>query len=171
METLVILLAFLTATPATPEPKAAAAGPEFAGHWEGAIIRTLGRDEVDFTLDLEPPQQAGGVWTGKMSVVLTGAKDKPLDKVVVDDSTILFEEAVEKGHRRFQGRLSEDGGRIVGEYTRDDKKFPFELERRTRSRTPSQGELADLSPDAKELKQMFDQEKDSVRMILLLSPT
>jgi hypothetical protein len=174
MEILFILLAFLTVTPAAAEPAAAAAAsPGFAGHWEGAIIRTLGRDEIDFTVDLEPPRQAGGVWTGKTSVVLTGVMDRPLDKVVVDGSTIVFEDVPEKGNgrRHYQGKLSEDGSRIIGDYTRDDKTFPFELERRTSSRKPSESELTDLSPDARELKQLFDQEKDTVRVILLLSPT
>lgn len=166
---LLVLLTALTATPAPP-PGHTASSAGFAGHWDGSIIRTLGRDETDFTLDLEPPRQGGG-WTGKMSVLLAGVKDRPLDKVVVDGATITFEEAVENGRRIFKGKLSEDGSRIVGEYTRGETSFPFELERRTSHRTPSESELIDLSPDAKELKQLFNEEKDKVRLILLLSPT
>jgi hypothetical protein len=169
---LLVLLTTLAAAPATPTtpPAPPAAGPGFAGHWDGAIIRTLGRDEIDFTLDLEPPRQEVG-WTGKMSVLLTGVKDRPLDKVAVDGSTITFEDVAENGRRTFKGKLSDDGSRIVGDYTRGDTSFPFELERRTSYRTPSESELIDLSPDFKELKQLFDQDKDKVRMVLLLSPT
>jgi hypothetical protein len=160
----------MSATPGTPGSTPAVSGPGFAGHWEGAIIRTLGKDETDLALDLAPPQQ-GGAWTGKITVLLIGVRDRPLHKVVVDGSSLTVEDVDEHGHRVFQGKLSADGNRITGEYKRDERSTPFELDRRTSFRAPAESALTDLSPDAKELKQLFDQDKDKVRLVLLLSPT
>jgi len=157
------------ATPAPAAPAQAPINAKLAGHWEGAVIRTLGKDETDFTIDLAP--QEGGGLSGKMTILMIGMRNKPLDKVTVDGASITFEEANEGARRVFQGKLSDDGERISGELQRGDRKTPFELDRRERAHAPAESELIDLSADSRELRQLFDQEKGTVRVLMLLSPT
>jgi hypothetical protein len=157
-------------SPIVPAPAAAPPpAPTFAGHWEGAIIRTLGRDETDLTLDLAPGE--GGVWAGKLNILMGGVKDRPLSSVTVDGPGITFVDADEHGQRVYQGKLSADGDRIVGELQRGERTVPFELDRKADFRLPAESELRDLSADSRELRQLFDEDKDKVRMVLLLSPT
>lgn len=161
----------LLSMPMAAAPLAVPAPPSPAGTWGGALLYEREASEVDLLVSLSTKPEGG--WTGALSVPMMGMQERPLSDVAVDGLKVSFVYKDEQGTRAFQGRLSEDGQRITGEYRRGEQTVPFELVRRGSAslRIPSVGELIKLPPDAKDLKSLFDKDKDKVRLLMLLSPT
>lgn len=145
--------------------------PEVAEqHWGGAIINRAGVNEIDFTLRLQRAED--GTWRAWATTPLVGLENRPLDTITVDGRRITFGFEDEDGARRFEGTLSEEGDRIEGRYVRDGYSVPFELERLDSApEYPRPSTLRPLGADGKELAEQFDDDRDKLRILMLLSPT
>ncbi len=99
------------------------AGP--AGHWNGAI--ELPGTKLGIDVDLAAGE--GGAWTGDISIPLQNAKDLPLTNIKVAGASVELEIQGIPGTPTFHGTLSEDGGKIAGDFTQGGGTFPFALER------------------------------------------
>jgi hypothetical protein len=97
--------------------------PTLAGNWEG-LIRLPGA-ELKISVLLA---EAGGVWTGQISIPAQGAKDLPLGGVSVKTEAVAFSLPDVPGTPRFTGRLGPDG-RIEGQLSQGGQSFPFFLGR------------------------------------------
>ncbi len=99
--------------------------PAPSGHWEGSIA--LPDMQLNVIVDLD--RDVRGAWTGDIDIPAQGAQDLPLKGIVVSDSSVSFEITIGPGNPRFEGRVSEDGASINGEFIQGGNKFPFSLKR------------------------------------------
>jgi CubicO group peptidase (beta-lactamase class C family) len=95
-----------------------------AGRWEGAI--TLPGARLAFHVDLE---QAAAGWAGRITIPQQGARDLPLEDVLVEGATLSFRIPGVPGDPTFRGTLAEDGRSISGTMTQGGQTFPVSLER------------------------------------------
>lgn len=146
---------------------ARAAGPGLAGHWEGMIDVRPGEFEVDMKLDIA--KGADGALSGHLSYPNQGSKEYALDAVKIDEGSFLITSTDEQGTVSiFQGQF--DGGDVLkGELTEGGRKAPFELHR-TDPAARKPAALQTLAPDGAELKNLFNQDQDKVRVVMVLSP-
>ena len=76
---------------------------------------------------------------------------------------------------RFEGELSEDGWTISGKFLEKSKTFDFALQRTgdagMERPVPAHPELRLLADRGDELRSLFNREQDTLRMVILLSPT
>jgi hypothetical protein len=105
--------------------RAAAAPPDFAGHWEGAI--TLPTAALGIRVDLS---RSGESWQGTIDIPVQNLRGFKLDPVKVDGPAIAFAMPGIPGDPRFAGRLAEDGDSITGDFGQGGGKFPFRLARK-----------------------------------------
>jgi len=120
-----ILLTFLLFGPQFIGSLAAAAPPDFAGHWEGAI--TLPTAALAIRVDLS---RSGESWQGTIDIPVQSLRGFKLDPVKVDGPAIAFAMPGIPGDPQFTGRLAEDGGSVTGDFSQGGGKFPFQLERK-----------------------------------------
>jgi uncharacterized protein len=120
-----VLLAFSLFCPQFVGRRAAAASPDFAGHWEGAI--TLPTAALGIRVDLS---RRGESWQGAIDIPVQNLRGFKLDPVQVDGPTIAFAMPGIPGDPQFAGRLAEDGSGITGDFRQGGGKFPFKLERK-----------------------------------------
>jgi hypothetical protein len=78
-------------------------------------------------IDLD--RDSSGAWVGDIDLLDQGVKDMPLKGITVSDSSVSFSLIAGPGDPRFQGKLSEDGNTISGEFTQGDNSFPFSIKR------------------------------------------
>ena len=120
-----ILLTFLLFGPEYVGSRAAAAPPDFAGHWEGAI--TLPTTALGIRVDLS---RSGESWQGTIDIPVQSLRGFKLDPVKVDGPTIAFAMPGIPGDPQFAGRLAENSGSVTGDFSQGGGKFPFQLERK-----------------------------------------
>ncbi len=118
-------LAFLTALSPTAFAGADPATP-LAGHWEGAIHAPL--EDVIIAVDLAAGE------AGKLGGTFSSASQRlngfPLWSASVDGEAVKLElKMADPGMRTFDGRFSEDGLSIKGEFLIDVHAVPFTLKR------------------------------------------
>jgi uncharacterized protein len=118
----------------------AAAQPDPAGHWEGAIA--LPGTALQVRLDFE--RGADQSWRGTVDIPIQGLRGFKLDPVKVDGAALQFAMPGIPGNPEYNGRLAEDGKTIRGEFAQAGQKFPFTLERKPKpavpaGQTPSRG--------------------------------
>lgn len=106
--------ASLAQTPASP-----------AGHWEGSI--TLPSMELKVLVDLA--RDAGDKWVGDIDIPQQATKDLPLKGISFAGSAVSFELTAGPGEPKFQGKLSDDGQTISGDFVQAGNSFPFTLKR------------------------------------------
>lgn len=99
--------------------------PGPAGRWEGNINIPSGT----FRLVIDLDRDAAGAWIGDIDLPDQGVKDMPLKGITVSDSSVSFSLIAGPGNPRFQGKLSEDGNTISGDFTQGDNTFPFSVKR------------------------------------------
>ncbi len=99
--------------------------PGAAGHWEGSI--TLPSQGLKLVVDLE--RDAGGAWIGDIDIPDQGVKDLSLRAVTVTGNSVSFELAATPGGPKFEGKLSDDGTTIDGNFMQAGNSFPLTLKR------------------------------------------
>jgi hypothetical protein len=163
-----------TAGPATAAPTDLA---RFSGLYHGAIVYRAGEMELESVVEL------GLDGEGR----LTGTIDQPgffeyqpLEGVTVEGDTLRF------GYRRFsevrgpdapfefEATLVDGGAALEGGFLESRGRIPFRFERIGDPGTPrpqmGRRPLADLSPSGDELRDVFNADAGSARLVLLLSP-
>jgi len=148
---------------------ARAESPDLTGKWKGFLTITPGEYEIDFEINLT--KTSAGSWSGTILSPAFSFEARPLQNVEVQGSAITLKDDTIYGLRIFDGTLSPDGNQILGDYFRGELgSCPFALERASgqQSITPP---LADLSNDARELREMFNRDAGKERLIFILSPT
>jgi hypothetical protein len=102
-----------------PAAVLAAANP--AGLWEGTLKTPSG--EFGFALNLH---RDGGKWAAEMDVPMQGVSGLPLANVKVDGAAISFP-MPGAGGPHYDGKLSEDGKSIAGNFIVADQSIPLDL--------------------------------------------
>lgn len=174
LNSFVSALLFLAGSPCLLAQAAPAAEPAaLSGFWNGAIIYSLAENEVDFSFNLSRNQ--GGDWEGTLTVPLSNIWNRPVQGLSVKGREVSFRLDDGDLKRSFKAALSEDGHRLIGEYQRGDQVAPFELDREPGATTapegPTRPEIRLLPGEGNDLKSLFDQDKEHVRLLVLLSPT
>lgn len=120
--TVCILALTILAAPAPLVPNAHA-DSKATGHWTGKV--QIPGTPLDIDVDIAAA--AGGAWTGDISIPAQGAKDMPLEAIVVEGARIEFRIAGIPGDPTFRGSMAEDGTTISGTFTQAGQEFPFQL--------------------------------------------
>jgi hypothetical protein len=139
---------------------------DFAGRWEGVVTIKAAEIELDFTVDLR--REAGGSWSGRIDMPSMNIA-VPLKTVAVRGANISFEHASEKGDVVFTGKLAGDS--IRGDCKRTSGVYPFVVSRTKAAASVPVPPLEVLPGGAKDFATRFNQDRDKVRLLLLLSPT
>ena len=116
-----------------------AAAPSIEGHWEGVI--SLPGTKLSIDIDFAP---LDGGWKGDISIPLQGAKDLPLEKIVVEGTAVSFAISGIPGDPAFKGTLAADGGKIIGDFSQGGASFTFELTRAAKPAVAANDALADF---------------------------
>lgn len=111
---------------ASPQTSTGAPPPRLAGHWEGAIHSPL--EDVAVSVDLAADE------AGKLGGTFSSASQRlngfPLSSASVDGEAVKIEiKTADPGVRTFDGRLSEDGATIKGQFLVGVYAVPFTLQR------------------------------------------
>jgi pimeloyl-ACP methyl ester carboxylesterase len=96
----------------------------FTGYWDGSIALPGTALGIRVYFGHED-----GVWTGTIDIPMQGARDLPLDNIVVSGDSITFAIAGVPGNPTFNGVL--DGDTIAGPFSQGGQTFSFELARGT----------------------------------------
>ena len=96
-----------------------------AGHWEGSI--SVPSMELRVLVDLG--RNAGGQWIGDIDIPQQATKDLPLKGITVAGNAVGFELTAGPGEPKFQGKLSDNGQTISGDFVQAGNSFPFTLKR------------------------------------------
>ena len=170
------LLLLLLAAPSIQ----AAEAPSAEGLWQGVIFYKRAEVEVDMTVELA--RTAKGEWAGTIDIPSQKLEYHPLESVQVNGRDVSFVLSRFSQHAKativspFQGKLSEDGKTIQGEFIEGGKnRMAFLLEREgaagSERAKPPAPPVQTLSASGEELKAAFNRDADKTRFVLLLSPT
>jgi len=144
-----------------------------AGSWEGMIVIRPAEYELDLYLDLE--RTGEGSLRGKISYPTQDVSDYPLESVQVDGEKVAFVVRDEQGVvSAFDGLLSDDRESIQGVLSEQGQSYLFNLHRTSgehRERSPRPVELLDVAADGRKLRSRFEEDRDKVRLLIILSPT
>jgi hypothetical protein len=145
--------------------------PAIEGTWEGALVYVPAEQEVDIIVDLF--QDSRGVLAGLIDVPTKPIEDEPLANVRFDGSRISWELQRDSGTFPYEGTLSADGQEIRGRSTDRGKTVEFWLKRRdpgAPERVRVNPPLHTHSATGAELKERFNADAGTVRLVMLLSP-
>ncbi len=110
-----------------PGPESAAeAAKNAAGFWAGSLFLPTG----PFEIRAEFAQGADRSWHGALHIPAQGVRNFELG-VAIENRTVRFTMAGLPGEPTYDGRLSDDGSTIAGDYTEAGARFPFSLQRTT----------------------------------------
>lgn len=151
----------------------------FSGLYQGVILYREGSAELEVTVELG--LDAEGRLGGTIDMPPFDILYHPLSEVRVDGDGIYLayrhfsEVRGPDALYEFEGRLSDDGGALVGEFLENRGRIPFRFERLGEPGTPrpelEPRPLLDLDTEGDGLRAAFNEHPDRVRLILLLSPT
>src|SRR5262245_49177917 len=96
-----------------------------AACWLGQV--GSGAEERRAVLELELGQD--GAWHGLFHRLGSEVNTDTLHVVAVAGPDVSFERPDDKGTLRFQGKLSENGDALTGEFTREQEKLPLTMQR------------------------------------------
>jgi hypothetical protein len=137
------------------------------GHWSGVIVFEPIKGEIDLLLDIREDEHGLG---GKATVPIANMEGHSLDELSVHGRSVSFQFTDIDAVRRFEGEVSDDGKWIRGKHVVGEASFPFELQRGPLEEQPPP-KLHPLTSDLKALRTAFDADRDSARLMLLLSPS
>ena len=125
-----LLLTWATAALCSPlyaNPQTSAPPPDqetAAGHWDGEI--TLPAGSLKIAVDLAK-EEAG--WSGTIDIPAQGLRDFTLSDVSVDGRDVGFKMPKIPGDPTFEGKLSNDGDTLAGEFRQGGATLTFKLVR------------------------------------------
>lgn len=169
--------ALLAGLAASPPARAADAGLESI--WEGQIVYVPAHREMDMLVEIGRTPE--GELAGTIDVPTMHMKFTPLQDIAIDGASVTFaflkdSERLGPGARfYFEGKLSEDGREIHGEFVAGEVRKAFRLKRTAEAGTPRTPEVLSevhpLAADGDELRAVFNRDAGAVRLLILLSPT
>lgn len=110
-------------------PPAAPAAVNPAGLWEGAIQLPNGGLGMSVNLHRD-----GDKWAGEFDIPAQNASEVPLSEVKVDGAAVSFA-LPGPGDPRFEGKLSEDGKTLSGNFSQSGASFPLEMKWKSEPKT------------------------------------
>lgn len=110
-----------------PAAMLAAANP--AGVWEGTLSTPNG--DIGFVFNLH---RDGETWAAEMDIPAQGVSELPLNNVKVDGATVSFP-IPGPGDPHYEGKLSEDGKTISGNFLQGGTSIPLELKWKSEPKT------------------------------------
>jgi hypothetical protein len=110
---------------------AVAAAATAAGRWEGTL-KTL-NSEIAFVFNLH---RDGNEWAGEMDIPAQGASEIPLKNVKVEGAAVNFTIPA-PGDPHYEGKLSEDGKTMAGNFAQGGESLPLELKWKSEPRVVS----------------------------------
>lgn len=113
----------LFATAVATSPLAAQSITPCAGHWSGSIALPTGA----LAFDVDFASHADGRCTGDISIPQQGAKDVPLDNVLMRADSARFTISGVPGTPTFAGVRSADGRSITGLFRQGAASLPFTM--------------------------------------------
>jgi hypothetical protein len=117
------MLVFGALLSAAPVSAALLAGP--AGHWKGAI-QTPGQElQVEVDLTARGPD----TWVGTITIPAQNVRAFPLSSIEAKGDAVSFAMKGVPGDPIFNGRLSDDGATLAGDFTQGGARLPFQLKR------------------------------------------
>ncbi|MEM7350413.1 MAG: hypothetical protein AAF657_06375 [Acidobacteriota bacterium] len=165
-----VLVALATSLIGLAPAEAAEPDSHLAGVWTGAMINQPAVNEIDLTIEIT---RQDDTWQRELRVPLAGLR-VTLDHWQVEGSQVDFGFEDANGRRTFSGELAPDRKSLRGTYTRGEQTSPFELTKKPQNAPPRIPEFPDLQKvpgDGSELAKIFDQDKDRMRLLMMLSPT
>jgi len=140
------------------------------GQWDGVITVKAAEFEVDLRVVIDHAD--GKTASGRLSFPAQGETQYPLEDLLVESSHIFFQTHDERKIASvFQGEISADGSTITGTLLESEQRAPFTLVKRAAASREPAGDPIVVSPDGKELKEAFNQDRDHTRLLMILSPT
>src|SRR5579862_4375298 len=112
-------------------PAAMQGAKDPAGLWEGTLKTP--QADIGFLFNVH---RDGDRWAAEMDVPMQGASEIPLKDVKVDGATVSFAIPA-PGDPHFEGKLSEDGKTIAGNFNQGGAALPLELKWKSEARTPA----------------------------------
>lgn len=104
----------------------AEAAPSFAGYWEGAVALP----NAELPIRVELTRVSDNAWRGTVDIPMQGLRGYKLDPIKVKGGTIEFGLPGIPGDPRFEGKLSDDGKRISGDFSQGGSSVSFQVERK-----------------------------------------
>lgn len=162
-----------------------ASPPRLEGLWEGVILYDPAQVEMETTVEIA--RDAQGNWVGTIDVPSQRMQFHPLKDFRFDGRKAAFT-FYRNSERRgpnspftFEGEISPDGRVLEGMFTgwyneeKGNDRVPFRIERigepGDERPEPVQASLLSLSPAGEELREAFNRDAGSIRLVMLLSPT
>jgi hypothetical protein len=103
-------------------PAAVLAATNPAGLWEGTIKTPNG--DMGFVFNLH---RDGDKWAAEMDIPIQGVSGMPLVNVKVDGAAVGFALPASAGDPHYDGKLSDDGKSISGNFSQSGASLPLDL--------------------------------------------
>jgi len=100
---------------------------DVTGHWEGEI--QVSGQVLEIQIDIAHGENQ---FKGTITIPVQNLKDKTLDQIEVKEDSVKFSIPGIQGNPTFNGKISEDGQMLAGNFMQAGMTFPFELTRMER---------------------------------------
>jgi hypothetical protein len=142
---------------------------DIAGTWRGAIL--VQPMEFEVGLEIRFEGNVNSDLRGKMVTLTHRRPERSLVDIAVTGKTITFLALEENQVVQFRGELSDDRSRISGTVVEGQQQAPFELIKNLPQLAETQAaQVLSLSSNLTEIKRIFNQDSNTVRLLIILSP-